>query len=690
MNSSFYNGVSGTKTHQFGMDVWANNISNVNNDGYRSSTPEFSSIFATTLTDTYYGAAMSDRGYGSQSQTTALNLSQGPLRTTDNPFDLALGGEGWFGVRGEDGVDYYTRTGSFTFDGSGTLVDQNGFKLLGTLGNNIAPAEIETSKLTTYGHIYGVDERRLVDGYAITKIEPITLTAPTAQSEITLPDNLYMPATPTQNITIKANLDAKPDVKITDIPLNDADYQSIITLTQDNEDTPEEDNEEETFTPSSILNPNGTITLQGSITNTDGIMNPQAQDGVLITITDANGKSVQRSASLDEDLQTWKLENARINELDTTGELTITAAIRTQQEVPNVERFTTTVISPNGDKDMLDLRFTQQLPQTGETTTWDVNAKILKYHEPYEIKQYDPSQTYDEDIYTIENGQVIKNYDPNEFYVDLNAKKVYKIVDTKEGEITFAGNGALLNHTLGALDNSGYELNLDLGKNLQTASITEFEQNINENIMHLNGGGLTQGDSLQITLNDGQGHAITKSISVGADGTWELSQDISSFDIENTTVEVTHIINSGWDGIVSNTALDKATVIQDEDGIAEGHLVDYSMDSQGQVVAQFTNSQSIPVAKIAVYHFQNDQGLSSLTGNHFQATINSGKAIFYTDANGNFIQNTAIMSNRLEGSNVNLATALTELIVIQKAFSGNAKSITASDEMIQNAIQMKR
>jgi|GEM_PF-116007 len=685
MNSSFYNGIAGTKTHQFGMDVWADNISNVNNDGFRSKTPEFSSIFATTMTDTYYGAAMSDKSYGSQAQTTALNLSQGPLRTTDNPFDLALGGEGWFGVRGQDGGDYFTRTGSFSFDSSGTLVDNNGFKLLGTLGNNIVPAQIEASKLVDYGYIYGVDERRLVDGYAITKIESITLTAPTAQSEITLPDNLYMPAKPTQNITVIANLDPKPDVKITDIPLNESDYQSIITPAS----APQE-GEESTFTPSSILNPDGTITLQGSITNTDGIISPKTQDEILITITDANGKSAQRSASLDEDLQTWKIENANISELDTTGELTMTTVIRTQQEVPNEERFTTTVISPNGDKDILDLRFRQQLPQTGDTTTWDAKATILKYHEPYEIRQYDPTQTYDEDQYTIENGQVIKNYDPNEFFVDKNAKKVYKIIDSKEGEITFAGSGALLNHTLGTLDNGGYELNLNLGENLERATVTEFEQNIEDNIMRVNGAGLKKGDILQITLNDGQGHAITQSITVKEDGIWEFSHDISAFDAQNTTVEVIHVVNSGWNGIVSNEALDKATIIQDEDGVAQGYLVDYSMDSQGQVVAQFTNSQSIPVAKIAVYHFQNDQGLSSVGGNHFQATVNSGNAIFYTDKNGNFIQNTPIMSNRLEGSNVNLTTALTELIVMQKAFSSNAKSITTSDEMIQNAIQMKR
>jgi flagellar hook protein FlgE len=213
---------------------------------------------------------------------------------------------------------------------------------------------------------------------------------------------------------------------------------------------------------------------------------------------------------------------------------------------------------------------------------------------------------------------------------------------------------------------------------------------LEDNTLSLQGGGLNRGDSLEITLNDGQGNATTQTLTVGENGNWSFDYDVEAYDIENTSIEITQIVHSGWNGIVSNTALDKATVIKDENGVSEGYLTDYSMDSQGQIVAQFTNSHSIPVAKIAVYHFQNDQGLSSLTGNHFQATVNSGEAIFYTDENGNFIQNTAVMSNRLEGSNVNLATALTELIVIQKAFSGNAKSITTSDEMIQNAIQMKR
>jgi len=60
------------------------------------------------------------------------------------------------------------------------------------------------------------------------------------------------------------------------------------------------------------------------------------------------------------------------------------------------------------------------------------------------------------------------------------------------------------------------------------------------------------------------------------------------------------------------------------------------------------------------------------------------------DVEGNNILGTSIQSQKLEGSNVKYSTALTELMIMQKAFDASAKSITTSDEMIKNAINMKR
>jgi flagellar basal-body rod protein FlgG len=65
------------------------------------------------------------------------DLSQGPLRRTDNPLDLALEGEGFFAVRTPEGVRY-TRKGTFSLDSEGFLVTEEGFRVLDREGKDIA------------------------------------------------------------------------------------------------------------------------------------------------------------------------------------------------------------------------------------------------------------------------------------------------------------------------------------------------------------------------------------------------------------------------------------------------------------------------------------------------------------------------------------------------------------------------
>ena len=174
MNSSFYNGISGVKTSQFAMDVQANNIANINTNGYKGSSPEVSSLFSTIMTGTY-AAYDNDKGYGAQSQTTALNMAQGILENTDRPFDLAIQGEGWFGVQGQNAKSYYTRAGSFTIDGSGSLVDANGNYLLATSGNNMTPTTLDAATLAKFGTYYKATTSNPVTPYAISAIGDIPL-----------------------------------------------------------------------------------------------------------------------------------------------------------------------------------------------------------------------------------------------------------------------------------------------------------------------------------------------------------------------------------------------------------------------------------------------------------------------------------------------------------------------------------
>ncbi len=147
--------------------------------------------------------------------------------------------------------------------------------------------------------------------------------------------------------------------------------------------------------------------------------------------------------------------------------------------------------------------------------------------------------------------------------------------------------------------------------------------------------------------------------------------------------------NSGYDGVTTLTSMGTVSTSVTHDGFIDGELRSYVTTEDGTIYANFSNGKSSAVARIPIYHFQNDQGLSSEGNVYFTPTQNSGQPFLYTDTQGNVIQGAKVHSHMLENSNIELSTALTEMIVLQKAFDANAKSITTSDQMIQQAINMK-
>ena len=669
MNSSFYNGIAGTKTHQFGMDVWADNIANVNTYGFKSATPEFATIFATTLTGNYFDGTTNNIGYGSRPSASAISLEQGALQPSDNVFDLAIAGGGWFGVQGAGNALYYTRAGLFSIDSQNKLVDPNGNYLLGTLGNNITPTSLPEQTMLALGQYYSNGQVSLGEAYSIQALGNIPLGAVNTQMPITLPDKLYLPPEPTTTLSYQANLNPK-----------------IITetahLTQNNLDTP------------ISLTQNGEIlSLSGSFQNATGVSNAKAGDKVVIKVLDQNNKALTLEAMLDENLQ-WSIADHNISALDTSGLIGLDNEVKLVQEIPNVERFTTDIIAPDGNKDILNMVFTKRVPQESLQTVWNGVFEILRYEEPYIIETYNPNRIYDPAVYNVDlqSRQVTKIYDSQNYYIDTGAGKVYRIIDRQEGNATFGGGGELLQSTLPTLSNGGQPLALSIGQPYTTTPATVSSTTLEGNNLIITGTapGVQAGKSVRIQIVNETGRTILASAIVQQDGSWRTVYENSPFDANTTlTSSAYHVVHSGHEGMISHVDLDKGRVAQ-KDGHPEGFLKAYGMDGNGNVIAEFTNGRSSAIAKVAVYHFQNDQGLTRATSTLFQASSNSGQPIFYTNENGEFILGSAILSNYLESSNVNLTTALTELIVMQRAFSGNAKSITTSDEMIQNAIQMKK
>ena len=164
-----------------------------------------------------------------------------------------------------------------------------------------------------------------------------------------------------------------------------------------------------------------------------------------------------------------------------------------------------------------------------------------------------------------------------------------------------------------------------------------------------------------------------------------ISSTLSTIDNNGATVAMD--LGSGFSGIIAiNVPVVSGSSLAD--GTIGGDLMGYDINKNAEVIATFTNGMQSSVGKIAVYHFQNNQGLERLSGTKFQESSNSGKAVFFQDSSGKNIIGTNISNFMLESSNYKMEAGLTELIILQRAFDANSKSITTADEMMQKALSM--
>ena len=141
-----------------------------------------------------------------------------------------------------------------------------------------------------------------------------------------------------------------------------------------------------------------------------------------------------------------------------------------------------------------------------------------------------------------------------------------------------------------------------------------------------------------------------------------------------------------FDGITSfdNTS---ATSGISQDGFPGGDLVGIRIDQSGTLVGSFSNGRSFGLAQIGMAKFTNSEGLMSDGGNVFLQSGNSGNPIIGTAATAGrgFMQSSA-----LEASNVDLSKSLTNLIIIQRGYQANGKTITTSDTLLETLLGIKR
>ena len=158
----------------------------------------------------------------------------------------------------------------------------------------------------------------------------------------------------------------------------------------------------------------------------------------------------------------------------------------------------------------------------------------------------------------------------------------------------------------------------------------------------------------------------------------------------NQRVELNLGASAGFNGLVSNEQT-SALSQQQTDGYAPGVLKqgmqNMSIDQNGVIMGSFTNGITMPMGKIAMGNVVNEAGLQDMGNNLWAVSNNSGTL---TIGAPNVGGRGAFKSGALELSNADLSQSLTNLIVIQRGYQANSKTITTSDTMLNTLLQLKQ
>jgi len=132
---------------------------------------------------------------------------------------------------------------------------------------------------------------------------------------------------------------------------------------------------------------------------------------------------------------------------------------------------------------------------------------------------------------------------------------------------------------------------------------------------------------------------------------------------------------------------DNSTGTLFQNGFGSGILQDIDFDQEGTLIGFFDNGLTLELARVALATFNNEAGLRQIEGNYYLSTAASGPASIDGEGTGG---RGSILASSLEASNVDIAEEFTSLIIHQRGYQSNSRTITTIDQLLQEALNLKR
>lgn len=741
MVKSLYSGVSGLKTHQQRMDVIGNNIANVNTIGNKADVVTFKDVYYQTkrspsgATATLGGVNPRQVGYGVQMNTTSANMSQSGYTQSDNIYDMAINGNGFFQVMDGSGNIFYTRAGAFNIDNAGYLVNADGYHVLGISGNSDgqeAGSEIIRCVIPdTDNHASSATKR--INGTNVT----LSVSAPSEYTNISVGfvDSNYPFASFSNNIlSIYFNRDQQYE---SEEEFERAISQALQAGGVNLPDDVELNFEFETIPddPNSKLAANAVEDLRfktdksscefeysfnktGATARSHAYMSfavddVPSDDQIVINHTaDKSAVSVSYADGV------WTLG---INESNTFSD--ISDALKTYiKDHPDASNLSITgFLFPDGadkaliiDQWAINTGGTDQ-GVTGTTTPAAAGPMTLKG-----VKEGDITGALD--ISATVKGAYANDYEVTFAYVS-GYDKTKAVWDDNTLTVTVCANSTVaeVNEAIKAAANGDDKKvvrfnnisGLDYGVTEQsytnaagdTVTVLTFVNGYtrtddgtdvvwrDENGLEIADALLTNTTALTYTKADGTTGTVDAPTppdlpvsKTGDNDIWNPGTREAFFS-GHPSIRPTDGADSFFTGVAKSLSTFSLTDGRLGEAQSKMNFTDVIVQQDGRIIGKHPVHGDIEIGRVDLANFDNPNGLAKVGGTNFQATVASGEpklCIPGQDGAG------VVLSGALEMSNVDLADEFTNMITTQRGYQANSRVITVSDTMLEELLSLKR
>jgi flagellar hook protein FlgE len=661
---SFQTALAGLTAASSDLRVTGHNIANASTIGFKRSRAEFGDVYAASV----LGSGSSPIGSGVKLANVAQQFDQGTITFTDNSLDLAIDGNGFF-VLSNGGARKYTRAGVFGVDRYGHVVSNSGARLQGfgvtasgsvggTLGDLVVSSDNQQPRATTLltsqvnldaraqvlarqGHTFtttgaaiGVARAGTVatanNGYGVQSLDVVDVTG--TVTTVTTVNN----ASAAEIATSFAN---------SSLPGITADASSTARIVG-----------------SAFNNASGTLSLQ--------LNNVQLTGSTLVDVA----ASINAAPGLSSITATVDAAGDLVIN-DSVGNdivLEISAGIAGDSVGVIGPQGAAVTISPAGNNvavvggsvDIsLDEGITVLNPQPANVVFGTLNAGAFT---PFVVNAFDPNdpETYNAatsvtvfdslgNPHTLSQYFVRERSAPSSSGQARSLWTMYALIDGRDvgdPDVNLAPPANM------APTRSGFRIEFNPDGTLNQAGT---EPMLISNWVPLDANGQPNGALGPRTVLNG--------------GTLPVAQPTASSNFE---IRVDNSTQYGSPFGVN---------VVDQNGFTTGRLSGIDIDPSGIIFARYTNGQNQPLGQVALAAFANTQGLAAAGESSWVETVESGEPLVGSAGTASL---GVINSGALEDSNVDLSEQLVALIVAQRNYQANARTITANDELTTAVINI--